>query len=829
MSLVNEIIRNRYKIIRELGGGGFGVTYLAEDLDFFNNQVVVKHLQPQNPSPQVLTTATRLFEREAKTLYSLGKHDQIPHLYAYFQEDDEFYLVQEFVDGHDLSEEIIPGKPLSEDKTVQLLIDILEVLEFIHQENVIHRDLKPANIMRREQDNKLILIDFGAVKEISTLSTNSQGQTTTTTVIGTPGYMPNEQNHGHPKLSSDVYAVGMVAIKALTGISPKKLEKDSGTLEVIWRDRANVSDSLAKVLNKMVKSNYRDRYQTASEALEALNTYNASETLKTYNTSETPKTYNTSETPKTYNTSEALNNNSQHRSFPLISYVNNFWANRRIVFLSSLVLVPLVLFGSSNLIKTFRKNQFGRKVTLSSICSSTEDFISCGEEILDKNNPPWNKKQGVDLFSEGKYQEAVKYFQKSWEKSKDTETLIYLNNALLQAKKAKYYTIAVLVPILKNEDGTVKNTDLAQEILRGVAHAQTQINLGLFDDDELPENFPGKHLPSEQENKDFGLQVIIADDFNVEQESEKRAEVLSKEEDILGIVGSYTSDMTMASVDIYNGNELILISYGTTTKDLTERPRDFFFRVVGNTDFEAESLVTYLIQMGQKKAAVFYNTQSPYASSLYDRFETRFQNKGGTIVTTNANLSQENFNPKDAIKRITNDTAIVLLPDGQVTNSRDNALEIIKANKGRNWIATGSPIYSPKTLETGDAKLFEKVIIYTSWHRNDNETFSSDARKLWEAPINARTALSYDATMTLMEAMARQEKPTRQGTQQQLKAGDFKVDGVTGVIEFCPNKGDRQNPPATLVKVQKKSNNNGLEFVPVEDFNRDSLDLQDCP
>ena len=775
MSLIGRTLRNRYRIIKKLGGGGFGDTYLAQDLDLHDDRCVVKHLKQQEHSPDVFSIARRLFDQEAEILHRLGEHEQIPRLYAHFEEGGEFYLVQEFVEGQDLSQEIGPEKAWSERQVVQLLTEILAVLEFVHQENVIHRDLKPSNIMRRKQDNKLILIDFGAVKEISSLSTNSQGQTTTVP-IGTPGYMPSEQNDGYPKLSSDVYAVGMIGIQAVTGVPPRRLQRNSD-MEVIWRDQAEVRDSFADVLNKMVEYDYKQRYQNASEALKALKKHSPN------------------------------------------------WLSPSIASLKSLR-IPTVWLGLG--LAAVAIPIFIKITTRKHICSSTGDFVSCGEEILDKNNPPWNKKQGVDSFSKGKYQEAVKYFQKSWEKSKDPETLIYLNNALLQAKKAKYYTIAVLVPILKNEDGTVKNTDLAKEILRGVAHAQTQINLGLFDGDELPENFPGKHLPSEQENKDFGLQVIIADDFNVEQESEKRAEVLSKEEDILGIVGSYTSDMTMASVDIYNGNELVLISYGTTTKDLTERPRDFFFRVLGNTDFEAESLVTYLIQMGQKKAAVFYNTQSPYASSLYDRFKTRFENKGGTIATTNDNLSQENFNPEDAIQRIRDDTAIVLLPDGQVTSSRDNAIEIIKANKGGNWIATGSPIYSPKTLDTGDAKLFEKVVTYTAWHRNFNETFSSDAQKLWEAPINARTALSYDATMTLMEAMARQEKPTRQGTQEKLKAPNFKAYGATGAIEFCDNNGDRQNPPATLVKVQKKSNNKGLEFVPVEDFNRKSLDLQDC-
>ncbi|MDZ8186110.1 MAG: protein kinase [Nostoc sp. ChiSLP02] len=268
------VIRSRYKIIQALGSGGFGKTYLAEDLDIPTNpkpKCVVKHLKPQNQNEALLKIAKSLFNREAEILYRLDKIDnQVPKLLAHFEENGEFYLVQEFIDGHDLSKEIIAGEPWDEAEVKKLLRDILEILAVIHQQNIIHRDIKPQNIMRRRQDGKIILIDFGAVKEIKCLETNSQGQVTSSILIGTNGYMPNEQANGKPKLCSDIYAVGMLGIQALTGILPRDLPEDPVSGEIIWRDRANVSDRFAEVLTNMVRSHFSQRYQTAVEVLQAL-------------------------------------------------------------------------------------------------------------------------------------------------------------------------------------------------------------------------------------------------------------------------------------------------------------------------------------------------------------------------------------------------------------------------------------------------------------------------------------------------------------------------------------------------------------------------------
>ena len=269
--MLGRTLRNHYQIIKDLGEGGFGDTYLAKDLDLPGHpHCVVKHLQPKDPNPAILLIAKGLFDKEAETLYKLGKlHDQIPSLSAHFEENGEFYLVQDFIEGHDLTKELILGKKSSESHTIKLLHDILEVLAIVHQQNVIHRDLKPANLMRR-QDGKIILIDFGAVKEISTMVVNAQGQTSFTVGIGTSGYMPSEQAKGKPKLCSDIYAVGMIGIQALTGQPPDTLPEDPQTGEVIWQNQAQVSNNLANILDKMVRDNFSQRYQDAGEALQAI-------------------------------------------------------------------------------------------------------------------------------------------------------------------------------------------------------------------------------------------------------------------------------------------------------------------------------------------------------------------------------------------------------------------------------------------------------------------------------------------------------------------------------------------------------------------------------
>ena len=268
--MIGNILRQRYKIVKQLDAGGFGKTYLAEDLDIPVTPkpvCVLKRLHPTIIDPEII----RLFEQEAEILYKLGQnHDQIPKLYAYFENDEELYLIQEFIDGYDLRQEISLGKKLSEGDVIQLLRDVLEILVYVHENKVIHRDIKPANIMRRK-DGKLVLIDFGVVKKINTTIARNSGLTSKTIGIGTYDYMPIEQSYGKPKLSSDIYALGMTAIQALTGVRLKTLSEDEDTGEIIWSNLVQVSNKLEQFITKMVRFDYRQRYKNAREALEELN------------------------------------------------------------------------------------------------------------------------------------------------------------------------------------------------------------------------------------------------------------------------------------------------------------------------------------------------------------------------------------------------------------------------------------------------------------------------------------------------------------------------------------------------------------------------------
>ncbi|WP_138500400.1 tetratricopeptide repeat protein [Nostoc sp. PA-18-2419] len=269
--MLGNTLVGRYQIISNLGGGGFGETFVAYDTQLPGSPLcVVKKLKPQANDPVTLETARRLFDTEAQVLYKLGTHDRIPQLLAYFEENAEFYLVQELIEGHDLSKELIPGKTWNQDQVISLLQEILTILEFVHQQNVIHRDVNPRNILRRQLDGKLILIDFGAVKKIATQVITPQNSTQCTVAIGTPGYIASEQAHGTPKLSSDIYATGIIAIQALTGLSPEEMVKDAENNEIIWQNKTIVTPDFAQFLDKMVCYDFRQRYPSAKVALKAL-------------------------------------------------------------------------------------------------------------------------------------------------------------------------------------------------------------------------------------------------------------------------------------------------------------------------------------------------------------------------------------------------------------------------------------------------------------------------------------------------------------------------------------------------------------------------------
>ncbi|MCC5619797.1 serine/threonine-protein kinase [Nostoc sp. CHAB 5715] len=261
----SHFLNGHYRILKVLNDGEKRKTYLVEDVNLPDSQFIVKQLRPPGNNPQTLTILRHLFVSLAATLEKLGqKHEKIQKLIAYFEENEEFYVVQEFIVGNPLTDEIIQGQPLREDQVISLLSDILEILVIAHSYGVIHRDIKPANIIRRESDKKLVLVNFGTVNEAIT------------NTVDNLEYMPIEQVNGNLKYNSDIYALGIVAIAALLGLSGNEIsnlrsQKNRLTDEIVWYNKnLKINRKLAIIINRMVRFDYRKRYQYATEVLDDL-------------------------------------------------------------------------------------------------------------------------------------------------------------------------------------------------------------------------------------------------------------------------------------------------------------------------------------------------------------------------------------------------------------------------------------------------------------------------------------------------------------------------------------------------------------------------------
>jgi len=267
---LTPILRGRYQVMCPLGQGGFGRTYLAVDEDRLKARCVIKQFSPQLQGSKSLEKAIQLFEQEAVRLNELGEHPQIPTLLAYFEQDHRLYLVQQFVEGRTLLQELAIQGVFNEQKVRELLVGILPVLKFIHDRQVIHRDITPSNIIRRRVDNKLVLIDFGVAKLLSTANSAQPGKK-----IGTEGYAPMEQLRGGKAYpASDLYSLGVTCIYLMTQVHPEELY-DSLTGQWIWRQRlqergGSLSEPIAQILDKMLKDLVNERYLSADAVMKDL-------------------------------------------------------------------------------------------------------------------------------------------------------------------------------------------------------------------------------------------------------------------------------------------------------------------------------------------------------------------------------------------------------------------------------------------------------------------------------------------------------------------------------------------------------------------------------
>ncbi|AFZ12973.1 amino acid/amide ABC transporter substrate-binding protein, HAAT family [Crinalium epipsammum PCC 9333] len=416
---------------------------------------------------------------------------------------------------------------------------------------------------------------------------------------------------------------------------------------------------------------------------------------------------------------------------------------------------------------------------------SVEDRISLGDKILISgiSSPP--KQAGVEAIASKNYQSAIANFQAAIKVNRnDPEALIFLNNARIENKKS--YTIAVLVPI-----GSDVNSSL--EMLRGVAQAQNEIN-------------------SSGGVKGVSLKVAIANDENNPEIAKKIATTLVQNSEVLGVVGAYASDVTLAAGSVFQSGQLVAISPTSTSVKLSSFG-SYIFRTVPSDYVAARALANYMVtKLKQQNVAVFFNSKSSYSQSLKSEFVTAVSLSGGQ-VKSEFDLSQPNFSAAKSIEQATKQQVKVLMLASN-TDTLDKALQVVQINRKQLALLAGDDAYTPKTLEVGGESAVGMVVA-VPWHidAQPNSVFARTSRSLWDgATVNWRTALAYDATEALIKAIER--NPTRTGIQQALSSPDFSPTGASGSIGFLAS-GDR-NSSVQLVKiVPGNRSGTGYDFVPV--------------
>ncbi|MBW4539501.1 MAG: ABC transporter substrate-binding protein [Myxacorys chilensis ATA2-1-KO14] len=773
--MLGRLLDGRYKIVKGLGSGGFGHTYIAEDTKRPGNPVcVLKHLSFTTPDPSILKQARRMFFAEAETLEKLGRHDQIPQLLAYFEEDHEFYLVQEFVQGHPLSDELVAGQKRSEDWVIDCLEDVLKTLEFVHRHGVIHRDLKPDNLIRRDREQKLVLIDFGAVKSIETSITESQSETAPSLPVYTSGYASSEQCLGKPHITSDLYSLGMIAIQALTGVRPAQLPHDSKTYELLWRNQASVREELAIVIETMTKFHFANRYQSAAQVLEALAHVKEESLL----------------------TQAPLSLIDEHRFFAPSNISANIQdsspnkpSQSTKLKIAAIGAGAIAVLGASAWALS-RQSDSPQPVLpqIATPLSSDQNKISYGERVLGVGvgaNLPL-KQEAADQVAAGNFDVAIAALKKARAVDRsDPETLIYLNNAAIATEKA--YTIAVAVP-LKTQPQP------ANELLRGVAQAQERVNTS--------GGINGTKL-----------KVAIASDDNNPDTAQRVAKTLVNTPAVLGVVGHGISDTTFAAGEVYQAGELVAIAPISSATELS-RLSHYVFRAMPSDKRPAKRLADYMVnQLKKRKVAIFYNSTSQYSTSLKNAFKDAlfFGNQGST--------AEIDFNAPDFEQTAAVDLAIrkgaevlMLVPDNKYV---DRALLVIAANQKRLPMLAGDVMFSPRILRSGDASTGLTIAVPYYQLEVDNSLFQKQATKLWNNAVNWRTVLAYDATQALITAIG--QSPTRNGIRSILAKPDFVSPGGIHPFSFS-TEGDRETKIA-LMKVtpaRTKAKAKQYEFQPVK-------------
>lgn len=450
-------------------------------------------------------------------------------------------------------------------------------------------------------------------------------------------------------------------------------------------------------------------------------------------------------------------------------------------FLLILYVVALCVFAPGIYYVSNRQSQEGQDNI-----DSVEQRISLGDKVLVTAHNNLAKQAGIKAFDQGDYAAAQENFSSALKSDRnDPETVIYLNNTIA-AKTKDSYRIAVSVPI-------GGDLNVAQEILRGVAQAQDEVNRRGGINGRL-------------------MMVEITNDDNDPKIVQEIAHQLVKDKKVLAVIGHNDSDASIAAAPIYEQNGLVMIT-PTSSAEVLSTAGDYVFRSIPSTRDLAETLAQYAVKVAEKEnIAICVDSDSQASTSFKDNFTWAVYNHGGKINPLDCDLASADFVPTKIPSQAISMGADALLLAPSVFQLEE-AMEVVKANGDRLMLFGNQSMTSYQTLKEGQ-KDANDMILTVPWYPPESaNSFTQDAQKLWGGAVNWRTAMAYDATQSISEAMA--SGAERQKIQQALANPEFSAQGATSNINFLPS-GDR-NLRGTLVKVQPgKQSGTGYDFVSLD-------------
>jgi len=793
-----DVVQDRYHILNQMDSGEFGNTFLAEDIKFNNRHYVLKIFASLFTDFTAVKKAQEVFEQGAGFVFRL-QHSQIRKCRELlcFQKEEKQYLLlllQDYVKGSTcqqlLEQRLRENKKINEVEIIKLLKNILPVLVHFHSMGVIHCNISPENIILRDEDQAPVLINFGCIKKAEKLilsQVNDKKKAVNQTVgnaFETASFAPREQVEQDTSYAhNDLYALAGTAVVLLTGKKPEQLVS-LPQYNWNWKSEVNISPRLEYLLDKMLAPKVAERISTAEEVIKILDAISLENSFSSF--------------------SSAATTLAKKRLFPLALKAQIELLSLRQFFPRGIPLLSLLSLGLlityiypkqlekiltvsakspeiNHALNSARANNLGNSVRPKSL----ESRFSAGEKILIQQQFNEEKKTASQAFAQGDYGRAASLFSASLIfQPNDPEALIYFNNALISDKKS--YTIAVPVPV-------GKNVNSAKEILRGVAQAQYQIN----------QNGGINKIP---------LKIQVIDDDKSEDIAQLVAKGLGENPEILGVIGHYTSDMTLATAKIYAKSNLVAISPINSSVKLSNHSPNIF-RTVPNDSFAARALAQHMKYKSQKsKVAIFYDSQSDHSESLNLEFRSAVSLVGGQVVDI-FDLSDPNFDASRSLQQAIENGAEALMLSTN-PNKLDKALEVIKVNKQRLELLGGNDIYTPKTLQIA-MKSAKRMVVAVPWHNKNNpdSDFAEMAQNLWRGEISWRTAMAYDATQAWISALEDNQRPTRSKLQKTLANPGFSSSGVDRKIRFSM-AGDRL-ADIQLVEIKPANNDFGYEFTPL--------------